>query len=98
MVLLSISSSSFGNYFGMADKLCTICLFFIISSRPNNEIIDECKSEDKIIRILQIMDINKVAEKTSLHCFPEKTKGKANVICREFTLDNKSEFQISPME
>lgn len=47
MVLLSISSSSFGNYFGMADKLCTICLFFIISSRPNNEIIDECKSEDK---------------------------------------------------
>lgn len=58
----------------MADKLCTICLFLISSVKPNNEINGEYKTEDKIARVLQVMDINKDAEKLTSAAFQKRPK------------------------
>lgn len=72
-----ISSFGFASYFGMADKLCTICLFLISSIKSNNMIHDELKTEE-----FQIVVINKDMEKTNLHCIPPgetKEKGKCQL-------------------
>lgn len=83
----------------MADKLCTICLFLISSVKPNNEINGEYKAEDKITRVLQVMDINKDAENLIATAFQKRPKREANVNCRERTPNNKgsSEFHICSM-
>lgn len=96
MVLVGISCFTCGSCFSMADKLCTICLFLISSVKPNNEINGEYKTEDKITRVLQVMGINKDAEKLTSMAFRRDQKKEANVNYRERTPNNKgsSEFLI----
>lgn len=99
VVLVIISCFTFGSYFSMADELCTICLFLISNIKPNNEINGEYKTEEKISRVLQVMDINKNAEKLTSIAFQKRSKREANMNCREHTPNNKcsSEFHICSM-
>lgn len=74
MVLVSISCFTFGSYFSMADKLCTICLFLISSVKPNNEINGEYKTEDKNHKSFASNGYKQGCRETNLHGFPEETQ------------------------